>query len=332
MKKRTLLIVFQKVVLFFSIVVLNISCEKIDEDLKDPSLANKWTVFNTSNGLSGNQVRGILCDSKGNMWFAVSSNGAAKLSNNTWAYYKTSNSGILSNGVTCVEEDATGNIFFGTTNGISILSPTNTWSYYRDPNVTMNVSVIKTMSNKDIWIGTTNRGYYIIKGNTISRYDISSLGAVNDIEQDSKNNIWIGTDSGLIRYDGTNYSYMSTTNGLPDNIVTALFSDSKNRLWIGTYYGKTVSWLDTQGIHQVSLFNGGAISEINDICEDARGNIWFATYDSGLIEYDGVVPFSHKKYNGFPENDIISSDRDNDGNVWFGLYSKGAVRYSLPID
>jgi ligand-binding sensor domain-containing protein len=332
MQQRTFFNFSRTVISILCTVIFINACEKIDEGLKDPSEAGKWTVYNTSTGLSGNQVRGLLCDSKDNMWFAISSNGAAKFSNNTWTYYKTSNSGILSNGVTCVEEDASGSIFFGTTNGFSILSTANTWSYYRDPNVTMSVSVIKTVSNKDIWIGTTNQGLYIINGNTITHYDISSLGAVNDIEQDSKNNVWIGTDSGLIKYDGTNYSFLSTTDGLPDNIVTALCFDSKNRLWIGTYYGKTVSWIDSQGIHQVSLFNGGANSEINDICEDAAGNIWFATYNSGLILYDGVVPHAYKKYNGFPENDIIASARDNNGNVWFGLYSKGVVRYSLPID
>jgi ligand-binding sensor domain-containing protein len=85
-------------------------------------------------------------------------------------------------------------------------------------------------------------------------------------------------------------------------------------------------------MHQLSLFNGDVASEINDIKEDPRGDIWFATYDSGLIRFDGVVSHSYKKYNGFPENDVISIGEDNDGNIWFGLYSKGLVKYAIPID
>ncbi len=117
MQNRTILNCLPKVglLLFFAIMIS--SCEKIDEDLMDPAEAGKWALYNTSTGLTGNQVRGAFCDSKGNMWFAVSSNGAAKYSNGVWTYYKTSNSGILSNGITCCEEDNDGNILFGTTNG-----------------------------------------------------------------------------------------------------------------------------------------------------------------------------------------------------------------------
>jgi len=135
MQKWKFLYYFLRVELLILIVIIISSCEKVDEDLKDPSSTGKWTTFNTSTGLPANQVRGTFCDSKGNMWFAVSANGAAKFAGGAWTYYKTSNSGILSNGVTCIGEDNDGNIIFGTTNGISFLSPTNSWSYFRDANV-----------------------------------------------------------------------------------------------------------------------------------------------------------------------------------------------------
>lgn len=320
---------------YFTFLILSSvisSCEKTPEDLKDPAETDKWSLYNTSTGLPGNQVRGTFCDSRDDIWFAVSSNGAAKYSNGTWTYYNTSNSDILSNGITCIEEDNYGNILFGTTNGISILSSTNTWSYYRETSVILSITCIKTDSQGNLWIGTTNQGFLIFDGVEIAQIYYEIFKTINDIEEDSRGNIWIGTDNGLLKWDGNSFTLISVGDGLPDDIVTALFSDSKNRLWVGTYYGETVSWIDSQGIHQKSLLNGDMPVEINDICEDAAGNIWFSTYDSGLIKYDQVVPYAYKKYNGLPENDIIASARDNDGNVWFGLYSKGLLKYSLPID
>jgi ligand-binding sensor domain-containing protein len=325
--RKVSILIMCALVLSFSIY----SCEKIDEELKDPSEAGKWTLYNTSTGLPGNQVRGSFCDSKGDMWFAVSGQGAAKYANGTWTYYNTSNSGILSNGVTCIGEDRDGNILLGTTNGVSILSTANVWAYYRHPTYTLNVSCILTDKEGNIWVGTSNRGFLIFDGSQIAEIYYEAFKTVNDIEQDSKGNVWIGTDNGLLKWDGNSFSLMTMTDGLPDNIVTALFNDSRNRLWIGTYFGRTVSWIDGQGIRQLSLFND-RIVEINDICEDAAGNIWFATYTSGLIKFDNVVPYSYKKYNGLPEDDILTSVMDNHGNVWFGLYSKGLTRYSLPID
>ena len=313
------------------IAALAPSCEKPPDNLKAPSDAGKWTVYNTTTGLPGNQVRGTLCDSKGNMWFAVSSNGAAKYYNGNWTYYKTSNSGILSNGVTCVEEDSDGNIMFGTTNGLSILETSGDWSYYRHPTLTLFITCIKTDKYGDLWFGTTNQGFFYFDGSSLTQIYYEVFKTVNDIEADSKGNVWIGTDNGLLKWDGSNFSLITSSDGLPDDIITAIFADSRNRIWIGTYFGKTVSWIDGQTIHQQSLFNG-RIVEINDICEDAAGNIWFATYTSGLVRYDNVVPYTYKKYNGFPEDDVLTATSDKDGNVWFGLYSKGLSRYSLPLN
>jgi ligand-binding sensor domain-containing protein len=332
MQKKWILKFCCKIVIFNAIIILTNACEKVEEDLKDPSDAGYWTVYNTTTGLPGNQVRGIKGDKNHNIWFAFSSNGVAKFSNNAWTYYNTSNSNILSNGVTCIEEDGTGNIIFGTTNGLSKLMVNGSWNFYRDPYVTMTVNVIKAASNGTIWVGTRNQGFFISSGSVYTQFYVSQYKNVNDIEEDSKGNIWIATDNGLLKWDGTNFSSLTTANGLPDNIVTALFSDSKNRLWIGTYFGTKVSWIDNNGIHTLSLLNGNMSCEVNDIWEDRKGEIWFATYDSGLIRFDGVLPHTYKKYNGFPENDIISIGEDTDGNIWFGLYSKGLVKYTLSID
>lgn len=332
MKIRICVIKNKSLIIILLLLCLFVSCEKLPDNLKDQSAAGKWTVYSTSTGLPGNQVRGTFCDSKGNMWFAVSSNGAAKYSSGTWTFFKTSNSGILSNGITCISEDNYGNILFGTSNGVSILEKNNTWSYWRHPTLTTFITCIKTGKDDIIWFGTSNQGFFVYDGSQVVQIYFEAYKTVNDIEEDSKGNIWIGTDNGLIKYDGNRFTVLTMTDGLPDNIVTALLSDSHNRLWIGTYYGKTVSWLDNHGIHQQSLFTGNLALQMNDICEDPQGNIWFSTYSSGIIKFDGVVPFAYKKFNGLPEDDIIASSADNDGNLWFGLYSKGLLRYSLPVN
>jgi ligand-binding sensor domain-containing protein len=155
---------------------------------------------------------------------------------------------------------------------------------------------------------------------------------VNVIEEDQSRNIWLGTDNGLIKWDGKSFSYLGLTDGLPNLKVSSLLRDSKKRLWIGTRGGKTASWIDTKGIHQLSLLNGRDSSLINDIFEDRSGNVWFATESAGLIKYNGVVPYTYRTTNGFPENTINSIGEDKYGNLWFGLATKGVARYTLPIN
>jgi ligand-binding sensor domain-containing protein len=48
---------------------------------------------------------------------------------------------------------------------------------------------------------------------------------------DKKGYIWIATDAGVSRFDGTVFENFSVDDGLPDNQVLQLREDSKGRIW-----------------------------------------------------------------------------------------------------
>ena len=54
----------------------------------------------------------------------------------------------------------------------------------------------------------------------------------NALTQTSDGFIWIGSYSGLIRYDGHTFERIDSTTGIAS--VVSLYADSKDRLWIGT--------------------------------------------------------------------------------------------------
>jgi len=314
------------------LLILNNSCEHTEYDLLDPAEAGIWTLFDTTDGLPSNEVTEIKRDSRDNLWFTFPGYGTAKYDGNDWIYFRTANSPLLTNIVNCLAEDADGKILFGTSEGISILNDENEWDSYVDSATSMYINTIKVASNGWIWVGTKEQGFYVNNGSGFVKTYSETYKNVNVIEEDAAGNIWLGTDNGLIRWDGSGYSYLTTEENLPNNRVSALLTDSKERLWIGTRGGKTASWIDSRGIHQLSLFTGTDSCFINDIIEDRKGDIWFATYNDGLIRFDGVIPHSIKEANGFPENNIYSIGEDKYGNLWFGLYSRGVARYTLPIN
>jgi ligand-binding sensor domain-containing protein len=313
-------------------IMIFISCERTDYELLDPESAGVWTLFDTSDGLPGNCVEDIRKDRNGNLWMTFPGQGIAKYSDGVWTYYKAVTSPLLSNTVRCIAETSDGSLIFGTSTGLSILSETNTWDSYVDPVTTMSVTAIKVASDGKVWVGTADQGFYVDSGSGFIKTFSEIYKNINVIEEDASGNIWIGTDNGLIKWNGTSYTYLSLLNGLPDNKISSLRRDSKKRLWIGTRFGKTVSWIDRKGMHQLSLLNGRDTCSINDIFEDRSGDIWFATAYDGLIKYDGIIPISIRENDGLPENKIRSIGEDKYGSLWFGLESKGVVRYTLPIN
>jgi ligand-binding sensor domain-containing protein len=59
----------------------------------------------------------------------------------------------------------------------------------------------------------------------------------NAILVDTEGNVWVGTSSGLSKFDGQNWTNYTTSNGLIDNNVTAIVLGADGSLWIGTHLG-----------------------------------------------------------------------------------------------
>jgi ligand-binding sensor domain-containing protein len=196
----------------------------------------------------------------------------------------------------------------------------------------MYVNTIKVASNGWIWIGTENQGFYINTGTGYTKTLTDAYKNVHAIEEGSPGNIFIGTDNGIVKWDGTKYTYITRTSGLPADRVSALWFDTKKRLWVGTDGGKTASWIDEKGMHQLNLMTSTDSVFIKDIIEDRKGDIWFATHRTGLIRFDGVVPVPIGKLDGLPDDKVNCIAEDKDGNLWFGFENKGIARYTLPIE
>ncbi|MFT6811109.1 MAG: ligand-binding sensor domain-containing protein [Saprospiraceae bacterium] len=61
---------------------------------------------------------------------------------------------------------------------------------------------------------------------------------VNTIIQDTKGQLWIGTEGGgLTKYDGLNFEIITTREGIPSNTINTLYKSKNNDIWIGTNTG-----------------------------------------------------------------------------------------------
>lgn len=85
-------------------------------------------------------------------------------------------------------------------------------------------------------------GGQVPRFNLISRLDGLPNNAVSSIQQDTRGFMWVGTQSGLTRYNGRDFTTYESVpfadNSLPHNLVQTLYyEEDRDTLWAGTYGG-----------------------------------------------------------------------------------------------
>ncbi len=104
----------------------------------------------------------------------------------------------------------------------------------------------------------------------------------NAIVQSDNGFIYIGSYSGLIRYDGVNFTRFDSSTGITS--VVSLFVDSRSRLWVGTN-DSGIALYENGGFTFFNKSAGLTSLSVRSITEDKAGNIVFGTTE-GLAYID----------------------------------------------
>ena len=142
----------------------------------------------------------------------------------------------------------------------------------------------------------------------------------NDIVQSDDGFIWIGSYSGLIRYDGTTFHRFDSKTGISS--VYSLYVDSKDRIWIGTNENG-IACYDHGKITSYGHLSGMASYSVRCIVEDSEGNIIIGTTE-GLSYIDGNLEY-HTISDPQVSSAYITMLQKAADNRIYGLTKEGAV-------
>ncbi|NVM78259.1 signal transduction histidine kinase/ligand-binding sensor domain-containing protein/DNA-binding response OmpR family regulator/HPt (histidine-containing phosphotransfer) domain-containing protein [Duganella sp. SG902] len=163
------------------------------------------------------------------------------------------------------------------------------------------------------------------------------------LAQDGDGFIWIGTQSGLARWDGYRvrsfHHDAANTASLPGDFIQALHVDVGGRLWVGTA-AAGLAMYDKHTERFVRLNEELSRGLVSAIASDARGNLWIGT-PNGLKYYDiahkTLRRYTHEDTPGLPDNQVRALLMDRAGNLWIGTASglarlrpSGAIA-SIPV-
>ncbi len=192
------------------------------------------------------------------------------------------------------------------------------------------------------WVGTENAGlnYFNSYTKTFKTYPFTSsqhalsYHNIHCLFKDDKSDLWIGTFSA-----GLNI-YTPSTGGikkyrhnpldsstLSNNNIYSIYKDKDGIIWVGTTEGLNVYDPQQDAFYRIYDMDL-QYSLIYNIYEDDNSNIWFITYDNGLVGKNKKTnQWVRYKSTGKPgslsSNKIISILDDHAGNLWLGTDGGG---------
>ncbi len=291
----------------------------------DPA-TDRIKQLNTSNGLTGNDVRYLLQDDFQQIWIATRA-GLNMLNRN--------GNNIEHKGkkeIATLAEDAHGQIWIGNLNsGIDILDKaTGLARSLTKANGLCNDTVQNMMvENGNIWIGT-NGGTDIIDSafKTIHHFGrVQGLNTENEatMMKDKEGNMWLGSSNfdaagiDVLDMQKRTIHHLGIAQGLKDTIISDIKQDKLGQVWVTTFTG---------GIYIIDPVKN-TMKHLDDLpglkdrynklfLPDEHDNMWIGTGKGIYIinaKGDSVIAFS--THEGLISNNIISLNEYN-GSIYAG--------------
>ncbi len=242
--------------------------------------------------------------------------------------------GLESSKIYSVRQVKDDNIWLGTSAGLSKFDGISFTNYTVENGLAEGgVTAIFEDSFENVWLGHLGGGLTLFDGKNFNRVEIPDSVLSNDITsiiQDRQKKIWITTyGDGTIAITDTNENVKEPGyiqykgKGMSDRVFSSIITSDNIHYFI-TDVGIKQFMPDSNKF--INYARDGFSTFFTTTCmfEDSKKNLWFGTYNGGLIKYDygkdSFIIYDDK--DGIATNWISAITEDKNGNIWFGHWDK----------
>ena len=258
------------------------------------------------------------------LFVSCTKNSVEKMQDKGWSYLNTQNSILPQNRALDIKADKKGNMWvsFGSSQFISkINSATKSITNYKVPIMDLKdeFGILSIFIDKidRIWVtSSAGMAYIFTNENKWDTLDLKKHSIVTDIDFDSNNHAWIGTNNGLLFYDGSKYvKYNEKNSDLVSNEFVSVKIMNDNLIWLVTF-GSPL-WNTWPSITKYEngnfILKGGGPNNINlglgpyagYVYKDKKGRLFFCSNyitvldGENITTINGYVPFGIAEVNNY---------------------------------
>ncbi|MCP4155493.1 MAG: GHKL domain-containing protein [bacterium] len=139
---------------------------------------------------------------------------------------------------------------------------------------------------------------------------------VTCISQDSRGYLWIGTEHGISRFDGIEFTNFYEKNNSLGDYICAVAEVRNGDILVATADSGCVH-IHPGDLQRVTKIEGLPSNSVYSLLQDHEGHQWYGTYN-GVIKFDGVSYKSFGHIDGLDSDWVTHIATDGRKNIWVG--------------
>ncbi|MGA2890119.1 MAG: two-component regulator propeller domain-containing protein [Terracidiphilus sp.] len=282
---------------------------------------DRFERVDNANGVPPVAVHAIAEDHDGGLW--VGGSRLLRFNGSELIEYHLEGS-ASQNRVKSILETADRTVWVGTVSGLNRLLPGSS-HFERVEGIKGTVRVLRQTSDGALWIGMIGQGIRFTSGDKFTAMtapDSLPSNTVLNIFEDDEQNLWIGTQAGVLRLTKTPVRIVPLPHS-EDSDFGTIYQDHDGTLWVVS----TDVFRLRNGIAEPYLFPGLGRIPVRNVYRDRSGALWVGTDGDGVVRLDGTRITRLTMKEGLVNNFVRALLQGRDGSMWIAT-DEGVSRWT----
>lgn len=284
--------------------------------------------FSRTNGLLNDWIRSLCSDREGNLWVATGGGGVAVLRTGCATTVNPPDQ-WQGRAVLSVSPGSDGGVWIGTEGAGLYHFKDGEWTNFGKSNGLMNLFVWSVAEDAEgrLWAATWGSGLYGKKDEQFALAPgLEQITVPMTALLCSRGGLWIGTEAGLLRYDGNKGVWFGQSPEPVRTDVRAILDDNHGTLWFGML-GGGLACLRQGLVQHFGKADGLSSDFVQSLHLDTEGALWIGTFGGGLNRMKNGHFSAITARQGLPNNIIGCVMDDGSGSFWMSSHD-GIIRAS----
>src|SRR5262249_35482849 len=136
------------------------------------------------------------------------------------------------------------------------------------------------------------------------------------IFEDAEDDIWVGTQGGLLRLSPSVASTITTADGTPQSINT-IYQDPRGPLLAAALNGRLFE-VSHEALQPAALPPSLRAVPVRNVFRDSSGGLWLGTDGQGALRLAGAAEYRYTMKQGLVNDFVRAFCEDREGSIWIG--------------